>query len=411
MDAVPESGIGQIKRRLNLHALMWQESFTTTCSMNPNRYPCELALTLLIILPIFLVTSWLVLFLHELGHAVAGDLVGMRIYEIKVGSGPRILAFRMSGISVEFNLLPLAGIVRAFPSFSGRRSQMILFTAGGPAASILLLIAFVVISDRIEPSEFTNAILIPALLSQLQTIFLSLWPREVQIYGRRMASDGLSILRLLISKEPYGTAYKAGYLATIMPYAPSGSAPPVLTAQSDRLAFHLASRSRSDGIFSDEAILALDQELAVGDTRPAEEMMVLDALVTDLLCRDFFSYRNEMDRWSKRALELNPASATLRGSRGAVLAELGRHDEALAMLANAEDGQDVNDCIVNAYRALVHFRLGSKDRAADLFKMALSRYKAMEWEGWAVSRIVNSIGLEMGEVISPSKAVSEQAAA
>ncbi|CAN7403716.1 site-2 protease family protein [Rhizobium sp. LjRoot254] len=368
-------------------------------------------MTLLIVLISYVLTSWLVLFVHEYGHAVAGDLAGLRIFEIKVGSGPRIFRFRLSGINIEINLLPLAGIVRAFPPITGRRYQMIIFTAGGPAASILFLIAFIVISDRIEPSELTNAILVPALLSQLVIIFLCLWPREVQIYGRRMASDGLSFLRLLTSKEPYGAAYRAGYLATIMPYASSGSIPPTLTAQSDRLAFHLASRSQSDGILSDATILGLDQALSSGDTHPAEEMMVLDALITDLLCRDFSRYRNEMDRWSKRALELNPTSATLRGSRGSVLAELGRHDEALAMLADAENGQDVNDCIVNAYRALIHFRQGSKDRASDLFKVALSRYKATEWKEWPVSRIISSIGMEIGEVVPPGKAVSEQVAA
>jgi hypothetical protein len=367
-------------------------------------------LTLLVALTSYVLTSWLVLFVHEYGHAVAGDLAGLRIFEIKVGSGPRILRFRLSGINIELNLLPLAGIVRAIPPITGRRYQMIIFTAGGPAANILFLIAFIAISNRIEPSGLANAILIPALLSQLVIIFLSLWPREVQIYGRWMANDGLSILRLLMSKEPYGAAYKAAYLATIMPYVSARSTPPILTAQSDRLAFHLASRSQSDGIFSDATILALEQELSRRDTHPAEEMMVLDALITDLLCRDFPRYRNEMDRWSKRALELNPASATLRGSRGSVLAELGRHDEALAMLADAENGEDINDCIVNAYRALIHFRQSSKDRAADLFKVALSRYEATEWEGWAVSRIISSIGLEIGEVVPPGKSVSEQIA-
>jgi predicted Zn-dependent protease len=213
------------------------------------------------------------------------------------------------------------------------------------------------------------------------------------------------------SKEPYLAASKAQYLATVMQYAPADSAPLVLTAQSDRLAFHLVSKSQSGGIYGDATILALDQELSRGDAHPAEEMMVLDALMTDLLRRDFSRYQNEMDRWSKRALELNPASATLRGSRGSVLAELGRYGEAVAMLADAENGEDVNDCIVHAYRALIHFRQDTKDRVSDAFEAALSRYKATEWEGWAVSRIVSSIGLEIGEAIPPNKADSRQVAA
>lgn len=390
---------------------MWQKLLAAKCTSDPNLEPRESALTPLIALTSYLLISWLVLLIHEFGHAVAGDLAGMRIFEIRIGTGPRIFRFRLSGISIEFNLLPYGGIVRAFPPITGRRYQMIIFTAGGLTANILFLIGFTIIADRVASSWLANAILLPAFLSQVVVIILNLWPRQVYLYGRRMENDGLSILRMLRSKEPFGAADKSQYVATIMSYVPSGAAPPLLTAQSDRLAYHLSCRSQSDGIFQDQTILALDEELSRDGTQPAEEMMALDALVTNLLGRDFSRYCSEMDRWSKRALELNPASATLRGSRGSVLAELGRHDEALAMLADAENGEDGNDCLVNAYRALAYFHRGDKERASNAFSLSLSRYNAMDWAGWSVPRIVSRIGSEIGEIVPSGNAAAHRAAA
>ena len=55
----------------------------------------------------FLILFVLIIPIHELGHAVAGALVGFRIMSIVVGSGPPLAAFRWLGVNVQINLLPL----------------------------------------------------------------------------------------------------------------------------------------------------------------------------------------------------------------------------------------------------------------------------------------------------------------
>jgi hypothetical protein len=55
-----------------------------------------------------------------------------------------------------------------------------------------------------------------------------------------------------------------------------------------------------------------------------EEMLVLDTLLTyGLACGDT-ELRPHLDEWSLRASELGPEIATLIGTRGAVLVELGQ---------------------------------------------------------------------------------------
>ena len=55
------------------------------------------------------VASWIALLFHELGHAFAARVVGVRIWGIRLGMGPTIWKGRVGETRVHLALLPLLG--------------------------------------------------------------------------------------------------------------------------------------------------------------------------------------------------------------------------------------------------------------------------------------------------------------
>jgi membrane-associated protease RseP (regulator of RpoE activity) len=58
-----------------------------------------------------LVGSWIALLVHELGHALAALLVGVRIWGIRLGVGPTVWRGRIGACRVHLALFPILGAV------------------------------------------------------------------------------------------------------------------------------------------------------------------------------------------------------------------------------------------------------------------------------------------------------------
>ena len=56
--------------------------------------------------------SWSALLLHELGHALAARLVGVRIWRIRLGAGPAIWRGRVGHCRVHLAVFPFLGAVQ-----------------------------------------------------------------------------------------------------------------------------------------------------------------------------------------------------------------------------------------------------------------------------------------------------------
>ena len=83
---------------------------------------------------------FLVVLIHEVGHALAGKLAGYRVRALLIGSGPRLLWFRLGRVVVYLHAIPLSGAVLATPPDVDHWIRLRLWTivAGGPAANILM---------------------------------------------------------------------------------------------------------------------------------------------------------------------------------------------------------------------------------------------------------------------------------
>ena len=58
-----------------------------------------------------LVASWIALLFHEVGHALAAWLVGVRIWGIRLGMGPTLWSGSVAGVRLHLALFPLLGAV------------------------------------------------------------------------------------------------------------------------------------------------------------------------------------------------------------------------------------------------------------------------------------------------------------
>lgn len=270
---------------------------------------------------------------HEAGHLLCAIVGSIPIRLLSVGVGPILLRGRVGSTRLELRLLPLSGFVSPGLITDLRKGPLSLFLLGGVLgnAAVICLVAFLDAVGAMQ--KFPPLVrdgLGPLVFAQVCLIVGNLIPFRVKIDGTRMATDGLHLVRLL--RGPSGPA--VGYLAALDRYGGERLLRPSRAAS--RISQQLARSER----WIDEKIRrdvqeALLDELAQGGLTCAEEMLVLDALVTDGLLYGDPELRPRLDELSLRALQLGPEVKTLLASRGSVLVELGRYEDGKALLENA----------------------------------------------------------------------------
>ena len=315
---------------------------------------------------------------HEIGHLLCARICSIPVSQFGIGSGPVVLRRRVGNTHLVLRLVPVGGLVipAASPDLQ-KRWPMAFFIVGGVLgniAAIAVLIALhvagaapVVLYDRAGmPLIVAQAGILVG--TQLFFIILSLIPHRASLDGRPMASDGLQLLRLLSGSFPYAVMLE--------PYRRSATRQSVTSPASSRIAAQLACADRwtSEDARCDFRA-ALRRELTEGGLPAEEEMLVLDALVTDGLIFADPAVRPDLDQWSLRALQLGPKVKTLVGSRGAVLVELGRYQEGKQLLktvAFSSDAAPFDAFMSQIFLARAEHGLGNADLAGDLMTKARS---------------------------------------
>jgi hypothetical protein len=368
----------------------------------------EIRLTLLIAIAAFAATHLVGTILHELAHAVAAVLVGFTPRHIRIGAGPKLFRVRLGEAIIEVRLIPGWGMVETYTPLVERRLGMFLHVAAGPASDIALLVALIAASKHLPSGEIYNAMIVPAILAQLLTTLANLWPHRATVYGQETGSDALLMWRILRHGTGIGP-YRDVYGKMLSPHLASGETLPRFNRNSEIIAWHIVSDIGRQSTAEPESAQRLERLLAE-DLPTCERILVLDALATAALVAPKPAGRADLDRRSEALLALDPSSPTLRGTRGAALIEIGRYEDGIAMLADAEDDSQFNNCLVAAFRALGYFRSDQDDRAALQFDRATALFKHEEWRGLDIERIVRRIGAEIGRDLASPSTWSVQAA-
>jgi hypothetical protein len=135
---------------------------------------------------------------------------------------------------------------------------------------------------------------------------------------------------------------------------------------------------------------AVQRELGRGALSREETILALDALVTSGLMYRDPPLRTQLDTWSRQALRLGPDINTLRGSRGAVLVELGRYEEGKALLvplAGSQPGNAFDAFMTCVFLAHGEHGLGNVAAARALAAVARENVQATPAAAFMLSRL------------------------
>jgi hypothetical protein len=306
---------------------------------------------------------------HELGHLACAAMGSIPVYRVVIGDGPVLWRRRIRDIWFEIRQLPMSGCVEPYPVMNYRWYWWAFFTLGGVLGN-LAVIGLLLSAPRFG---MTGRILDITLCMQVVMITVSIIP----VRYRSGPNDGMLLLDLLRRPACDPTALRRSYDALIGGYSRGHALP--MTSASLRLLHHYY-RFWAAGIPRAEVRDDMMRELERGELSPEEMMLALDGLVTEAIVSGDPALRSCLDAWSQQMLALDPDRATLRGSRGAALVELGRHEEGkalLAPLAAPDRGNSFDTFMCRAFLALAEHRLGNGAAARQCAEAARATAEAV----------------------------------
>lgn len=308
---------------------------------------------------------------HELGHAVAGILGGRRLLSLHLGRGDLHWSGQVGRLWLYFHLPTLGGLALAVRGQGQGRLASILFVLGGPAANLLMLVLFW--PSFLALADWNLSTVWESGISPVFTFFLinlcmavnNLYPAYITLDGGKLiGTDGRQALDLMKAPKHHSAEVIQA----------------VLLAQSRM--FHHYGNPRAELELLREAgrFVPLERYMRMhqimlmvklGEVTEAERLyqeigpLTGEALPEQQSLED--NYRAWLDlhhrrlesaeKLSARSVELLPCSAN-KDTRGHVLLELDRLDEAESLLWEATRQTHEADSAATSLRALA--RLNQK---------------------------------------------------
>lgn len=323
----------------------------------------QVSLVVLFVLPLIL--------MHELAHAGAAKLTGLRVFGIMVGIGRTVWSGELFGMQWTFNWLPIGGVTfvgaRPVPDI---RSKLFLVYLAGPASHLLLAYPAHLMAGMFPAFSFAHRSLDALVLANLLMAALNLFPRKLSLMTGVQGTDGWHLLRVPFLKQTELTRLHVGYFVGEALLAYRGNDFKGARGWVDQalaLDAHSAIARNVLGI-----ILMADGEY------PASRQTFLQLLETEdgkqpalrYILLNNVAYLNilmgdpallpEADGYSAEALKHLPWVPPVIGTRGAVLIELGQVGEGVSLLKKSmslhpdKQGKALNACHI----ALGEFRRG-----------------------------------------------------
>jgi tetratricopeptide (TPR) repeat protein len=329
----------------------------------------------------FLIVPLVIIPVHELGHAIAGWLVGFRIVAVTLGSGPLLLLRTVLGVKVRIKALPLMGLTSGVPRDDAptQRWRLWIFTAGGPAANVLIYFVLRWMFGAAALRDFKSHPLVGT------AVWVNWWVLAANLFPFRtkegLASDGYGLLT-----TPFWSAAKQLEMHARTSVAKAGFALMNGDLDGARRAADELRRQAPDSPWSLVAIASVEHahrrheaardlyRQALAATSEARAAAILKnniAFMNVALGRD--EDLPEADLLSSEAIAFFPDAAPVSGTRGAVLLRMGRLKEAwpLLLASEADAEGDRNLAYAKSFVACALARRGEPDAA--LRKLAEAR--------------------------------------
>jgi tetratricopeptide (TPR) repeat protein len=320
--------------------------------------------TLLIIYVWGYAWTYFSIFCHEMGHFTFGKLAGMSPYLVTIGTGKKLLRLRLLNAVFEFRHFPYGGITHAYHlTFDGMRLRYMFFLIGGVFTNFILLLLL------INLLTIQNTLIIwVSIIIEVISLFNNLIPRELKIYEKNLHNDGKQIILALTTN--YNKILKdvfEQYTKQLCRYKNTEEISPKTFLGNDvrTLQIFLEAETKLHTYHAfEEAVELFLEVLKFKNISNSEKAFILDALACIVAMNGYKEYLNEADKWSQEAIELASQSQTLKGTRGAILIELGRYDEGKQLLLplTEPENEDLDIAVSSCYIAKAEYFLGNIDR-------------------------------------------------
>ncbi len=312
---------------------------------------------------------------HELGHAFIAKRIGWRVFRIHIGFGKPVFRTTLFGFETEFDALPLGGVVWVAPRSLGHyRARLFAFALAGPMANVILMVVLLAamggnltglgsVVQRLAPLEMF-------FIANLVIAITNLVPRQIDTTFGKRSSDGKQLLEALKAdparaeqNHAAGFTMESAFCQEKKQFDEAGAwlekglalypdNLPLLTMKG----LNLLHQQKLDG--AREAFLLVLRH--ADKDRLYRSLMLNNIAYTDALIGgpEFLA---EADRYSVEAMTNLSWMPSIKGTRGTVLSELGKFDEAMPLLREAIQTHDIpNNKAQNAcWLAIAETRRGN----------------------------------------------------
>jgi hypothetical protein len=328
------------------------------------------ALPTIRIYPVLMVVLWA----HELGHALVGRALGLRVFAVALGSGPRLAHGRVGDTDVDVRLLPFGGNTVVVPLTPGR-ARLAICVLAGPLANLTVVVATLVVWPRSGPW------VAPLVIANTLVLVGNLWPMKVATPLGPVRSDGLALLTLLRAPEEElremdalrHAAEAAAALERKDPAAAVRHAQRGLAAHPDHqgIRHFLTLGLIRDGQF-DRARTHLKTSLAAEPIEPHQRAIDLNNLAWANLMSDDPALLDEAvaaSEQAERCLAWHPA---IKGTRGYALILSGQIGAGLALVHRAleDHGERSDRALTASIAAIGAARLGDIEGGRAMLRTA-----------------------------------------
>ncbi|EDY21992.1 hypothetical protein CfE428DRAFT_0117 [Chthoniobacter flavus Ellin428] len=351
----------------------------------------DASVRLLLVLAAVVIGLYLGLFIHLCGHLLGAVLVGLKPLTFRLGGGKQTALLRCGDLHFQLRLFPVGGFVVAVTNTAAWfRLRVFTFIIAGPIASLASawMLWWVVEQPQVFstlPSWASDTL--PFVLGTQAALFLgSIVPRRVWMYGTCFQSDGaelwmclrmtrVQVAQRLISqlRNTAGIYFARGEEERALQLLEEAGKREGCEPSDPRRQWICWLLSAGKKAQADTAIKAfLDDACALG----LSYSRGLDALASIPLYTGLSGFLEPALGYIDEAIRVDPEAITLKGTKGALLVEVGRCQEGMELLqevmARTDEKEDL--AIGSYYIALAIHKMGGLQKARLLLEEATRRY-------------------------------------
>jgi tetratricopeptide (TPR) repeat protein len=332
--------------------------------------------------------AFLTIFIHEGGHWLFGRLVGIRIRDFVVGTGTTPLQFTWRGIQFSVGPWMTSGYVREIPARDNLKfGRQLAYLSGGMAAELLFIGMLFLIPAQLDPwapfEQTFYRLRMFVLVSGGIGILASAWPRLVALEGRMTPNDAMYIKYAWKNRgQEEQTWQKFMAASETDALCQAGRFSEAVTALKQRIESDPGNDALVDSLATiylameewDQALSTYHALIQQFPPRSGERAHVVDRAATLALQVGQLEHLAKLRPLLEEALVVCN-TATLAGTLGSVLLELGETDAGVRLLQRcaAESFSAHDKGIASAYLAKAAFRSGEKQRATKLLDIAKAK--------------------------------------